>query len=71
MIKNIIWIASDVLFWLGMGLLILSIILFEIGTKYLREKKDLKRKEFDKRGWKFLAYAGVFLAISLLLSFVV
>jgi len=70
-LKNIIWITSDVLFFIGVGLLVISIIFFEIGTKYMRQKKDLKRKESDKRGWKFLAYAGIFFAASLLLSFAV
>jgi len=68
-LKNIAWITSNVLFFIGVGLLIISITLFEIGTKYMRQKKDLKRKEYDKRGLKFLAYAGIFFAVSLLLSF--
>ncbi len=59
-------LVSNVFFWIGFVLLVVSIIFFEIGTRYMRKKLDEKRKKADRFGWKFLMWAGIFFGISLL-----
>ncbi len=60
--------VSNLLFWLGFGSLVVAIVLFEAGTRYMRQGKKVQRKKVDKVAWKFLASAGILFGLSLLIG---
>lgn len=61
-------LMSDILFWAANLTLIISVVLLEIGTKYMREKKNLKRKKLDRVAMKFMLVAGILYLSSFLLA---
>ncbi|MCD6266992.1 MAG: hypothetical protein B5M49_00075 [Thermotoga sp. 4484_232] len=61
-------VISDVLFYIGSFMLLLSIISFDLGTRALREKKLKKRKEHDRRGRYFLLVCGIMYGLALLIA---
>jgi|OM-RGC.v1.035934398 hypothetical protein len=47
---------------------LISLIYFELGTRSMRKGK--KPKSYDKKGFRFLAIAGIFAGISFLIAFI-
>ncbi len=61
-------ILSNVLFWLGFAALVPGIILLEVGTRYMREGKNVRRKKLDKVAVRFMIISGVLFLLSYLFS---
>jgi hypothetical protein len=61
-------IVSDVFFWGANISLIISVVLLEIGTRYMKKKMNLKRKKADRIAIKFLVASGSMYLLSYLFS---
>ncbi len=63
-------IVSNIFFWSASFVLIIGVILLEIGTRYMRNGKDSKRKMMDRIAIKFMLVAAIMYLTSLLFALV-
>ncbi|AFG35142.1 hypothetical protein QQE94_04890 [Fervidobacterium pennivorans subsp. shakshaketiis] len=67
---KISYILSNVLF-LGFVLsLVVAIVFFEIGLRAFRNANEKKSKESNSLGFRWLFYAGILLALSIVFSLI-
>jgi len=61
--------VSDVFFFLGFSTLIVSIVMFDLGTRALKNKNETKKKSYDRKGRYFLLGSIVSFGVSFLFAF--
>ncbi|HIP92044.1 MAG TPA: hypothetical protein EYH25_01110 [Thermotoga sp.] len=61
-------LLSDICFYIGSFMLLLSILSFDLGTKALKERKFKKKKEHDRRGRYFLLVCGMMYGLAFLIA---
>lgn len=62
-------VVSDIFFFVGFSTLLVAIVLFDLGTRALKKKNEMKKRVYDRKGKYFLFGSIVSFGISFLFAF--